>query len=91
MKKLLFIFSLWLWIPGLIKAEPKQDLIIQAPVMEWHKGYGTDGGDHVHYGMQTSDGGYIMVGQTEKDQNGSDMLVVKTDATGNLEWQKVKG
>ena len=32
-----------------------------------------------------------MVGQTEKDRNGSDMLVVKTDAKRNLEWQKVKG
>ena len=91
MKKLLFIFNLWLWIPGWIKAEPGEDLIVQAPVMEWHKGHGTDDGDHVHYGMQTSDGGYIMVGQTEKDRNGSDMLVVKTDAEGNLEWQKVKG
>ena len=27
-----------------------------------HKGHGIDRGDHVHYGMQTSDGGYIMAG-----------------------------
>ena len=91
MRKLLFISSLWVLVSGLVEAEPRKSLIVQAPVIEWHKGHGTDGGDHVHYGMQTSDGGYIMVGQTEKDRNGSDMLVVKTDAKGNLEWQKVKG
>ena len=91
MRKLLFISSLWVLVSGLVEAEPRKSLIVQAPVIEWQKGHGTDGGDHVHYGMQTSDGGYIMVGQTEKDRNGSDMLVVKTDAKGNLEWQKVKG
>jgi hypothetical protein len=34
----------------------------EVPAMQWHKGHGTDKGDHVHYGMQTSDGGYIMAG-----------------------------
>ncbi|MHC4721704.1 MAG: hypothetical protein ACYS6I_03240, partial [Planctomycetota bacterium] len=37
-----------------------------APPMQWHKGHGTDRGDHVHYGLQTSDGGYIMTGQTSE-------------------------
>ena len=83
MRKLLFISSLWVLVSGLVEAEPRKRTV-QAPVIEWYKGYGTDGGDHVHHGMQTSDGGYIMVGQTEKDRNGSDMLVVKTDAKGNL-------
>ena len=76
MRKLLFISSLWVLVSGLVEVEPRKSLIVQAPVIEWHKGHGTDGGDHVHYGMQTSDGGYIMVGQTETDRNGSDMLVV---------------
>jgi hypothetical protein len=64
----------------------------QAPAMQWHKGHGTDRGDHVHYGMQTSDGGYIMTGQTSEGPRGSsDMLVVKTDAAGDLQWQKIVG
>ena len=37
-----------------------------APAMQWHKGHGTDSGDHVHYGLQTSDGGYIMAGETSE-------------------------
>ncbi len=64
----------------------------EAPEMQWHKGHGTDSGDHVHYGLQTSDGGYIMTGQTSEGRRGfSDMLVVKTDAEGDLQWQKVIG
>jgi hypothetical protein len=64
----------------------------EAPTMQWHKGHGTDNGDHVHYGLQTSDGGYIMAGQTsEGRRNFSDMLVVKTDANGDLQWQKIIG
>jgi predicted GH43/DUF377 family glycosyl hydrolase len=63
-----------------------------APAMQWHKGHGTDNGDHVHYGLQTSDGGYIMAGQTsEPTRDSSDMLVVKTDAQGELQWQKIIG
>jgi hypothetical protein len=63
----------------------------QAPDVEWHRGFGTDNGDHVHYGMQTSDGGYIMTGQTSESRRYSDMLVVKTDARGKLQWQKIIG
>ncbi|MHC4116455.1 MAG: hypothetical protein ACYSWO_03000 [Planctomycetota bacterium] len=64
----------------------------QAPAMQWHKGHGTDNGDHVHYGLQTTDGGYIMAGQTsEASRDSSDMLVVKTDAKGDLQWQKIIG
>ena len=62
-----------------------------APAMEWHEGHGTDGGDHVHHGAQTSDGGYIMTGQSWTEERGVDMLVVKTDGHGALEWQRVVG
>ena len=63
-----------------------------APAMEWHKGQGTETGDHVHYGLQTSEGGFIMVGQASEGRGrGSEMLVVMTDAEGELEWQKVIG
>ncbi|HIJ70497.1 MAG TPA: DUF4982 domain-containing protein [Planctomycetes bacterium] len=67
-----------------------EDNSVEIPAMQWHKGHGTDNGDHVHYGMQTSDGGYIMAGQTSEGRRGSsDMLVVKTDMNGDLEWQKI--
>ena len=77
---------------GLMKIAPDTSAAeTPAPAMQWHKGHGTDGGDHVHYGLQTSDGGYIMTGQASEGRRGSDMLVVKTDATGDLEWQKLIG
>ena len=37
---------------------------VDAPEMQWHKGHGTSYGNHVHEGIQTSDGGYIGIGQT---------------------------
>lgn len=61
-----------------------------APVVEWHVGYGTQYGEHVHEGMETSDGGYIGVGQTD-DGDMSDILVIKIDADGEEEWQFIAG
>jgi len=64
----------------------------QAPEMEWNKGYGTDNGEHIHEIMQTRDGGYIGIGQTdESHDNNSDILVVKTDSDGEFQWQKIIG
>ena len=61
-----------------------------APAVEWHVGYGTLNGEHVHEGMQTSDGGYIGVGQTD-DGDMSDFLVVKVSEDGEEEWQLSAG
>ena len=66
-------------------------LSAQVPVMQWHKGHGTDQSDHVHYGLQCRDGGYVMAGQTSGPRRNSDMLVVKTDEQGDLQWQKIIG
>jgi len=60
--------------------------------MDWHAGFGTDRGDHVHEGWQTSDGGYIGIGQTEESHGRySNLLVVKTDSNANQEWIKEMG
>jgi len=42
---------------------------------------------------QTSDGGYIMAGQSENSfcAGGSDMYLTKTDANGNIVWNKLYG
>jgi hypothetical protein len=60
---------------------------VDAPEMEWHKGYGPSSGTHVHEGFQTSDGGYIGIGHTSLP----DMVIIKTYSNGNKEWQKVIG
>jgi hypothetical protein len=58
----------------------------QAPGMEWFVGYGLG---MCHEGMQTSDGGYITIGQSS-DRN-PDMLVSKVDSAGNEEWTVAVG
>ena len=59
----------------------------QAPELEWHKGFGTNKEEHVHEGWQTSDGGFIGIGQNEEN-NGSrtNILVVKADSQGTQQW-----
>ena len=65
-------------------------LFAQAPRMQWHKGYGTNNGEHIHEIMQTSDGGYIGIGQTsESGRDCSDILVVKIDSSGAFQWQRI--
>jgi beta-galactosidase len=87
-------------LAGQILLKTKGNLILSesaastddAPAMEWHKGHGTDNEEKAQHVMQTSDGGYLMVGMTdEASDRGSDMLIVKTDAKGELEWQKIIG
>ncbi len=68
---------------------------IAADKLEWHFAYGTDFEDHVHEGLQTVDGGYIAIGDSaETDDSfdaGSDILVVKIDQNGKLQWSKIFG
>jgi hypothetical protein len=54
------------------------------------KHYGSQGGSSFAWsGRQTSDGGYILAGYTNYQTHGLiDMYVVKTDAQGNIEWEK---
>lgn len=55
----------------------------------WNKTFdsgGFDGGNHV---TQTSDGSYIITGNTDKDGGG--LWLIKTDSDGNLLWDKVLG
>jgi hypothetical protein len=55
----------------------------------WENNYGGafhDGGEH---GKQSSDGGYILAGSTMSFGNNSEQAyLVKTDASGNMLWQK---
>jgi hypothetical protein len=66
---------------------------VDPPAMQWHKGHGTSYGNHVHEGIQTSDGGYIGIGQTWESGTSdyTEMLVIKTDANGNWGWQTIVG
>lgn len=64
----------------------------------WNQYYGGTDNDRAYDVIQTPDGGYIMVGNSEStdfditNPKGSyDFWVVKIDATGNLQWQQNYG
>jgi uncharacterized delta-60 repeat protein len=59
---------------------------------QWAKTYGGSGDDYASSIQQTSDGGYIVAGQTESFGFGNeDLWILKLDSNGNIEWQKTYG
>jgi hypothetical protein len=58
----------------------------------WAKTYGGTDFDRAYSVQQTSDGGYIVVGETYSFGAGDyDAFLVKTDANGNIQWAKTYG
>jgi len=59
---------------------------------EWNQTYGTPLHDRAQYVEQTSDGGYILTGGTGYfEGSGQDILLIKTDTVGNIEWEQTYG
>jgi hypothetical protein len=64
----------------------------QAPDTLWTRLYGNEQQDLCFCGQQTSDGGYILYGQTYlSNYRATDIYIVKTDPTGNVIWDKTFG
>ena len=70
----------------------------QAPAIQWQKNYGGSFGEQGISIQQTTDGGYIMIGTTVSsdiditlNHGLSDCWVIKSNSTGNIEWQKIYG
>jgi hypothetical protein len=60
--------------------------------LQWAKTYGGTVYDIAYSVQQTSDGGYIAVGRTYSFGAGvHDIILIKTDANGNLQWAKTYG
>jgi len=57
----------------------------------WDKTFGVIDHDRADAVLQTTDGGYILVGRTSSYGVGGDFYLVKTDASGNTEWEKTIG
>jgi len=60
----------------------------------WTRTYGGSGSDHCQIVQQTTDGGYIMIGQTEGSgfgAGGADFYLIKTDANGDTLWTRTYG
>jgi len=60
-------------------------------VAGWNKTYGGENNDYAGAMVQTSDGGYAIAGCTNSFGTGGDCWLVKTDASGNMEWNKTYG
>jgi hypothetical protein len=54
---------------------------------QWYRTFGGTSYDRAFAVQQTADGGYIIAGETSSmGYGGKDIYLVKTDASGNLEW-----
>lgn len=81
------------------KFESKIDNIIKIenmnlidPIIEWQRLFGGQGYDQAESIKCTSDGGFIISGKTYlKDNVNSDLWMIKTNRTGNIEWEKIFG
>jgi hypothetical protein len=61
-------------------------------VEEWNTTFGGVESDVAWDVQQTSDGGYVIVGETESYGNGNDdVWLIKTNISGNLEWNQTFG
>ena len=66
----------------LIKTDENGDLV-------WIEEFGGPGFDYGYSGQQTQDGGYILTGYTNSnEENDTNVILIKTDDEGNLEWEK---
>ncbi len=59
--------------------------------IQWAKTYRGTGWDYAYSVQQTSDGGYIVAGTTNSFGASIDILLIKTDANGNVQWAKAYG
>lgn len=58
---------------------------------QWKHIFGGAKRDILNFAMQTSDGGYILAGETEHPVKGADGWLIKTGANGNERWNKTFG
>ena len=60
--------------------------------LQWNKTYGGTSVDNGYQVSQTADGGYALFGETNSfGAGGYDLWVIKTDAAGNMQWNRTYG
>lgn len=62
--------------------------LLAQPQIEWFNIYGTAANDFGGEIIQARDGGFVVAGGQAIDENSDDWLIIKTDANGDVEWQK---
>jgi hypothetical protein len=62
------------------------------PALQWNRTYGGENYEFAWSVIQTSDGGYCVLGSTNsRGAGGYDFWLVKTDAKGNEQWNRTYG
>jgi hypothetical protein len=70
----------------------QKHLGLTAYIPGWTKTYGGTDYDYAYAIVQTGDGGYALAGYTYSfGAGGADFWLVKTDASGNVQWTKTYG
>ncbi len=98
MKKLLLL----LFVLPVFSCSQNEETVFsqtQTPYLEWEQTYGGSSNDYLYSIIQTSNGGYLLGGETTSNdgdvQSGnhgdSDYWVVKIDANGTVEWERTYG
>lgn len=91
MKKITFLFNAIIF---------SVNVFSQAPAIQWQNTIGGNSDDHLQAIQQTDDGGYILCGHSSSDSSGDkiensngllDYWIVKTDSSGNIQWQNTIG
>jgi len=60
--------------------------------IEWEKSFGGSDNDYAYSIQQTSDGGYVVAGETSSFGAGNeDAWIIKLSSDGDIEWQKTYG
>ena len=61
------------------------------PTIEWQKTIGSINGIFITTAQQTTDGGYILTGTKNNDQNDLDYWIAKLNSNTDIEWEKTYG
>ena len=61
------------------------------PTIEWQKTIGGNDDTNINSVQQTTDGGYILAGYNNDNQNGGDYWIVKLNSNADIEWEKTYG
>jgi uncharacterized delta-60 repeat protein len=59
--------------------------------IQWSRAIGGTNNDVAYSIQQTSDGGYIVAGWTASFGAGGDVLIIKLDSSGNIQWSRAIG
>ncbi|MBP7534455.1 MAG: hypothetical protein KA783_08395 [Chitinophagales bacterium] len=61
------------------------------PTIDWQKTIGGSDDTNINSVQQTTDGGYIIAGYNNDNQNGGDYWIVKLNSNADIKWEKIYG